>query len=210
MSLDADTLTHHGASFGSGSVLVIACGALAREITALERLNGWSHITLRCLPAILHNAPQKIPQAVRSAIHQGRKDGFQQIRVAYADCGTGGQLDQICKEEDVARIQGPHCYAFFDGIENFERRSAEEIGAFFLTDFLARQFEAFVIDPLGLDRHPELRDMYFGNYDRLVYLAQTQDDALTQKAQSAADRLSLRFERRYTGYGALEDFISRD
>ncbi|MEL7215332.1 MAG: DUF1638 domain-containing protein, partial [Pseudomonadota bacterium] len=145
---------------------------------------------------------------VRTAIRQGRADGFQTILIGYADCGTGGLLDEVCEDEGVERIQGPHCYAFFDGLEAFAARAEEEMGAFFLTDFLARQFDAFVTKPLGLDRHPELRDMYFAHYDRLVYLAQTHDPDLDAKARAGAAALGLRFERRFTGYGLLEDFIA--
>jgi hypothetical protein len=208
MDATADDLTHSGAELGNGRVLLIACGALARGIMTLQRLNGWTHLTLRCLPAILHNTPDQIPTAVRDAIQQGRADGYTSIRVAYADCGTGGLLDTVCTEEGVQRIAGPHCYAFFDGLEAFAARSEDEIGAFFLTDFLAKQFNAFVIEPLGLDRHPQLRDMYFAHYDRLVFLAQTDDPELTRAAEAAAERLGLRFERRFTGYGLLEDFVA--
>ena len=206
--MDDATLTHQGVQSGQGRVLLIACGALSREIVALQRLNGWDHLTLRCLPAILHNSPEKIPGEVQKAIRAGKADGFAHIRVAYADCGTGGLLDTVCAEEQVTRIAGPHCYAFFDGLEAFAARSDDEIGAFFLTDFLAKQFDAFVTEPLGLDRHPDLRDMYFAHYDRLVYLAQTDDPALTEAAKTAAQKLGLRFERRFTGFGALETFIA--
>lgn len=183
-------------------MLLVACGALAREILALKRLNGWDHIDLTCLPAILHNHPDRITAAVREAVGRHRAD-YDRVAVVYADCGTGGTLQAACAEMGVEMIAGPHCYAFFDGLERFEAR--DEITAFYLTDFLARQFEAFVWTPLGLDRHPELREMYFGNYDRLVYLAQTEDPALTEKARACAEKLGLAFERRYTGYGELAD-----
>lgn len=169
MNVSDEDLVSEGAELGSGRVLLIACGALAREIVALQSAGHWTHLTLRCLPAILHNTPQDIPSRVRTAIRQGRADGFQTILIGYADCGTGGLLDEVCEGEGVERIQGPHCYAFFDGLEAFAARAEEGMGAFFLTDFLARQFDAFVTKPLGLDRHPELRDMYFAHYDRLVY-----------------------------------------
>jgi hypothetical protein len=191
----------------SADVLIIACGALAREINAITAANGLDHITLTCLPAILHNRPEKIPDAVRQAIREGRKQGFERIAIAYADCGTGGYLDRVCEEENVTRIAGPHCYAFFSGTEDFLARDATDMDAFFLTDFLAKQFEAFVVEPLGLDRHPELRDAYFGNYKRLVYLVQVEDAALEAKARAAAERLGLAFETRMTGYGDLADFV---
>lgn len=184
-------------------VQVIACGALAREILAVCAMNGLDHLELTCLPAIWHNHPERIAPGVKAAIARARAEGAARIFVAYADCGTGGALDRICEEEDVERIAGPHCYSFFAGNDAFATHWQEDMTAFFLTDFLVRQFDAFVVEPLGLDRHPELRDMYFGNYDKLVYLAQTDDAALSDKARQAADRLGLAFEHRFTGYGDL-------
>ncbi len=195
---------------GQGRVLLIACGALAREILALCELNGWNHMDLACLPAKLHNQPQAIPESVRARIVRARADGYESIFVVYADCGTGGLLDRVCEEEGVERIEGPHCYSFFDGNAAFEARTdAGEITAFYLTDFLARQFETLIWKGMGLDRHPELLPMMFGNYERIVYLAQTDDPALEAKARAAADRLGLGFEMRRTGYGDLARFMSR-
>lgn len=185
---------------GDRSVLILACGALAHEILALRRANGWTHLDLQCLPAILHNRPEKIAPMVEAAVVEKRAR-YDRIFVAYADCGTGGQLQAVCDRLGVEMIAGPHCYAFFEGLDSFAAR--DEIDAFYLTDFLARQFDAFVWEPLGLDRHPDLREMYFGHYRRLVYLAQTDDPVLTEAARSAADRLGLEFERRATGYGGL-------
>ncbi|EAQ03597.1 hypothetical protein OB2597_03217 [Pseudooceanicola batsensis HTCC2597] len=185
---------------GRGRILVLACGALAREILALIEANGWSHVDLHCLPAILHNYPAKITGAVQEAVAR-RRTAYEKVFVAYADCGTGGDLAQACADMGVEMIQGPHCYAFFDGLARFAAR--DEIFAFYLTDFLTRQFDTFVWRGLGIDRHPELLPMYFGHYRKLVYLAQTDDPDLTAKAQAAADRLGLAFERRYTGYGDL-------
>lgn len=206
MSLPSDhVLTEQG--FGeshNGSVLLICCGALAREILALKAANSWDHMVLRCLPAKLHLYPKKITPAVREAIHKGREDGFGTIYVLYADCGTGGHLDSLCAEEGVERIAGPHCYSFFDGNEAFAERADDEMRSFYLTDFLVKQFDAFVWRPMGLDRHPELRDMYFGNYESLIYLAQTNNPELDAKAALCAERLGLRYERRATGYGDLE------
>lgn len=185
----------------AGSILLVACGALAREILELIRLNQWKHMDLQCLPAILHNSPDKITPAVRDIVMDKRSD-YDTIFVVYADCGTGGLLKTACDELGVDMIAGPHCYSFFEGNDAFA--SKDEATAFYLTDFLARQFEAFVWKPLGLDRHPELRDMYFGNYEKLVYQAQTDDPKLTKTARDCADRLGLAFERRLTGYGDLE------
>lgn len=190
----------------SGRVLIIACGALAHEILALIRLNGWTHMDLTCLPAILHNHPERIAEAVDLAIRKHR-DTHEQLFVAYADCGTGGTLQQVCDRNGVQMIRGPHCYAFFEGVDQFAAH-ADEITAFYLTDFLTRQFDAFVWKPLGLDRHPGLRDMYFGHYTKLVYQAQTDDPALTAKARDCANRLGLAFERRFTGYGDLQTALS--
>jgi len=189
------------------SVCVIACGALAREILAVLEANRLHHVELRCLSALLHNRPERIPGAVREAIAQARADGFAEILIGYADCGTGGLLDALIEEEGVTRIGGPHCYAFFSGTASFIEEYRDICTAFFLTDFLARQFDSVIYGPLGLDKHPELRDMYFGNYEKVIYLAQTEDPELDCKARDAADRLGLAFERRQTGYGELTDFL---
>jgi len=186
-----------------GQVMLIACGALAREILAVNAANGWDHAVLECLPAKLHNAPQHIAEAVRLKIRDGRARGFGEIFVVYADCGTGGALDAVCAEEGVARIPGPHCYAFFDGVEGFDARHGAEPGTLYLTDFFARQFDALIWRGFGLDQAPEMRDILFANYTRVVYLAQTEEADLDARARDAADRLGLRYERRFTGYGDL-------
>lgn len=193
---------------GKGRVLVIACGALAHEILALKRANGWDHLDLACLPAIWHNHPDRIAPGLAEAMARHRA-GYDTILVAYADCGTGGALARLCAELGVEMIEGPHCYAFFEGLPTVEARGGDEIGAFYVTDFLARQFDAFVWRPLGLDRHPELIPSYFGNYEKLVHLAQTDDPALDQAARAAAARLGLVHERRFTGYGDLARFLAR-
>lgn len=199
---DDGALTQDGLDPGGhGRTLLLACGALAREIVDLIRLNGWNHLDLACLPAILHNTPDRIPDAVAAAVARHRAD-YARICVVYADCGTGGRLQALCDRLGVEMVAGPHCYAFFDGVERFAAR--DEMTAFYLTDFLVRQFDAFVIRPLGLDRHPELRDTYFGNYETLVYLAQTDDPDLDLRARACAARLGLDYTRRLTGYGALE------
>ena len=190
------------------ATLLIACGALAREILAVIEINGLTGIALECLPATLHNRPERIPEAVRGKVRVARARGVENIHVVYADCGTGGLLDRVCEEEGVARIAGPHCYAFFDGPDDFAARAEEEIGAFYLTDFLARQFDTLIWKGMGLDRHPDLRDMYFAHYDRVVHLAQTDDPALDERARAAAARLGLRYVRRATGYGALTGFVT--
>ncbi|KQI73220.1 hypothetical protein AN191_04880 [Loktanella sp. 5RATIMAR09] len=194
-------LTNQGiAPEGKGRVLLIACGALAREILAIKAANGLDHLDLQCLPAILHNHPEKIVPAVRQAVAKHR-DAYETVFVVYADCGTGGLLQTACAEMGIGMVAGPHCYSFFEGNDVFADH--DEITAFYLTDFLVRQFDAFVWEPLGLARHPELRDMYFGNYEKLVYQAQTDDPDLTVKAEACAAKLGLGFERRFTGYGDL-------
>lgn len=185
-----------------GKILIIACGALAREIIDLKEANRWTHLDLTCLPANYHLYPDKITAAVQKTVAKHR-DAYDNIFIAYADCGTGGLLQAACAELGVEMIAGPHCYSFFEGNDRFATTSADEITTFYLTDFLVRQFDAFIIKPMGLDRHPDLRDMYFGNYEKLVYQAQTDDPALTAKAKTCADRLGLAFERRFTGYGDL-------
>ena len=142
-----------------------------------------------------------------TAIVEARAQGVDRIFVGYADCGTGGDLDKVCARHGVERIAGPHCFAFYQGMEQFDRLEDRDMRAFYMTDFLARQFDAFLVEPLGLDRHPELRDIYFGNYEKLVFLAQTEDPELTDKARAAAAFLGLGFERRFTGYGDLTDAL---
>ena len=199
-----DTLTHSGLEARDGGrVLLIACGALAHEILTLKRLNGWNHMDLTCLPAKLHLYPDKITEAVAEAVEKSRA-AYDHIFVVYADCGTGGQLQAKCDALGVEMIEGPHCYSFFEGNDAFAARGDDDMRAFFLTDFLVRQFDAFVWKPMGLDRHPELRDMIFGNYTTLIYQAQTENPALVRKARACADRLGLTFEYRFTGYGDLE------
>lgn len=199
---DDSTLRDDGFSAQkAGSVLLIACGALAREILDVKEKNGWDHLDLTCLPAILHNSPEQIVPAVKAAVEKHRAS-YDRIYVVYADCGTGGLLQAACDDLGVEMVAGPHCYSFFEGNDAFAAR--DEFTAFYLTDFLVRQFDAFVWEPLGLDRHPKLRDMYFAHYTKLVYQAQIDDPALTAKAQDCAARLGLDFERRFTGYGDLE------
>ena len=201
--IDAE-LTENGLTeLSAGRILLIACGALAREILDLKKAKGWDHMDLTCLPAKLHLYPEKITEAVIDSVAKHRAS-YDEIFVVYADCGTGGLLQTACDNMGVQMVSGPHCYSFFEGNERFAGISESEFTAFYLTDFLVRQFEAFIIKPMGLDRHPELRDMYFGNYEKLVYQAQTDDPALTKKAKEAAETLGLAFERRLTGYGDLE------
>lgn len=188
-------------------VLVIACGALAREIIELRHANRWDHLHLTCIDARLHNRPEQIPSRLRQRIRENA-DRYSQIFVAYADCGTGGGIDRVLEEEGVERLPGAHCYQFYAGSERFAALADAEPGTFYLTDFLARHFERLVIQPLRLDQHPELHGKYFGNYKRLVYLSQTDNKALLDAAHAAAERLGLTFEHVHCGYGGLKSSLS--
>ena len=187
---------------GRGQVLLIACGALAREIIVLIERNRWQAFDVACLPAKWHNTPELIVPGVRAKIREAR-GRYQRIFVLYGDCGTGGALDRMLAEEGVERIDGPHCYAFFSGNPAFLQQSEHEFTAFYLTDYLARQFDKLIWEGLGMDRHPELREIYFGNYTKVVYLAQAPDQDLVRRAEAAAQKLGLAYEYRFTGYGDL-------
>ena len=193
----------------NASTLVIACGALAHEITALQRINQWSHLAVQCLPADWHNTPEKITPGVAARIAQARAAGFEHLFVAYADCGTGGQLDALLEREGVERLPGAHCYGFFAGDRLFDELNEAALGSFYLTDFLLRHFDRLAIRGLGLDRHPELLPVYFGNYTHLVYLAQRESPDGRALGEAAARRLGLRFTYRLTGYGELETGLRR-
>lgn len=192
----------------SRRVLVIACGALARELREITALNGLHEVTVECLPARLHNRPQLIPAAVQQRLRAAR-DNYSTILVGYMDCGTGGELDRVCAAEGVTRLPGAHCYELFAGRAAFPALHEAELGTFYLTDYLARHFERLIMQGLGLIDHPELRDSYFAHYTRLLYLAQTDNPDLTERARHAADRLGLRYERIFTGYGDIAVQLSQ-
>lgn len=182
---------------------------IAREILAVcQRLN-LKHIDLKCLPAEWHHYPEKIAPGVEKAVKDAKKQGFKHIFIAYADCGTGGKLDKVCKELKVERIEGPHCFSFYMGNEQFKIEEEKWMTTFFMTDFLARHFKTFLMKPLGLDKHPELRDAYFGHYDKMLYLAQTQNKNLEEKAKEAAEILGLEYVYQKTGYGDLETHLKQ-
>ena len=188
-------------------VLVIACGALAREINALKQSHGWEHIDMKCIDAKLHFRPEKIGAAVRERIAQYR-DQYERIYIGYAECGTAGEIDKIVEEEGIDRLPGAHCYQFFAGASVFDELADAEPGTFYLTDFLVRHFQSLVVTALKLDQHPELHDAYFGNYTRVVYLSQTHDETLLAGAKAAAEFLRLNFEHRHCGYGELETSLA--
>ena len=191
-------------------VLVVACGALAKElrhlIAAFDQEGGSRGIDLECLPAKLHNRPELIPEAVRQRVRAAR-DQYRTILVGYADCGTGGLLDKVCEEERVERLPGPHCYELYAGAEAFTQLQEQELGTLYLTDYLVRHFERLILEGLGISDHPELQEIYFKNYTRLAHLSQEPDPELDRQARQAADRLGLRFERVATGYGGLVDAL---
>jgi len=185
------------------TTLIIACGAIAHELVELQRRNGWEHARVKCLPADLHNTPKNIAGAVESAIREHRPQ-FDHIYVAYGDCGTGGKLDAVLSKWGVERLPGAHCYDFFARPDHLAALAEQEPGTFYLTDFLTRHFERLVIRGLGLDRHPELRDEYFGNYRRLVLLSQAPSAELTGQARAHAETLGLDFEEHVTGLRHFE------
>ena len=185
-------------------LLVIACGALAREIVWLQKHNAWSQIDLQCLDAELHNRPKLIPQKLREKIGQNR-DHYEHIFVAYGDCGTGGEIDRVLAEagESIERLPGAHCYSFYAGEPRFTQIADQELGTFYLTDFLVEHFDRLVIKGLKLDKYPQLRDQYFAHYKLVVYLSQRQDPDLVARAKTAAEYLGLQFRHEQVGYGDL-------
>lgn len=185
---------------------MIACGALAHELVRVRDLNNWNHIEFQCLPASLHNHPEKIPEAVREKVRENR-DHFSKIFIGYADCGTGGLLDKVISEEGIERLPGAHCYELFAGSEKFNALHESEIGTFYLTDYLADNFDRLIIEGLGIDRYPELKDQYFGHYKKLVYLAQKEDPKTEQKACKAAEFLGIAYQQELTGDTELNEVL---
>lgn len=190
-------------------VLLLACGALARELAQIVRVNRWTHVRIRCLPPDLHNRPTEIPSAVRKQIEKGLGQ-FEQIFVAYGDCGTGGKLDEVLREYGIERLPGAHCYEFFAGSEDFATIAEAEPGTFYLTSFLVRHFDRLVRKGLGLDERPELKDLYFGNYRRLVFLAQDDDTRIAEQARQHARYLGLEFQRHFTGTRRVERCLTEN
>ncbi len=190
-------------------VLVIACGMIAREVIAVRETLRLDHLDLTCLPAEYHYRPDRIAPALETAISKARDEGYRHIFVGYADCGTGGDIDRVCKAHGIERIAGPHCFAFYQSLPAFEAVAEDDMTSFYMTDFLCRHFDAFFMKPMGLDRHPELIEDFFGNYEKLIYLAQTDDPALETVAIRAAKMLGLVYERRLTGYGDLTPALKK-
>lgn len=190
-------------------LLVIACGMIAREVLAVKEGLKLDHLELTCLPAEFHFYPDRIAPAMDKAIEEAKAEGYRHIFVGYGDCGTGGLLDRVIEKHGVERMAGPHCFAFYQSMDAYAKVADDDMMSFYMTDFLCRQFEAFFIKPLGLDRHPELIKDYFGNYEKLIYLAQTDDPELDKVAEKAAAMLGLAYERRPTGYGDLTPELAR-
>jgi hypothetical protein len=189
---------------GRGTTLLIACGALAREIVDLIEVNRWTHLDVSCLPAKLHHTPNLIPGAIQAKIREMR-GRYQKIYVLYGDCGTGGLLDRVLQDEgDIERIAGPHCFSFFMGNDGFEAQNEQDLGTFYLTDYFCRRFDKFVWEALGLDRREDMAAFVFANYTTLLFMPQTRDAALEVKAQEIAHRLKLKYAYRFCGYGELE------
>ena len=191
----------------AGRLLIIACGALARELGDVIKTSRLDWVDIECLPAVLHNTPKLITDAVRERLDRasGRYD---MIFVGYADCGTGGMLDRLLEERGIERLPGAHCYEFFAGANRFAQLHEEDPATFYLTDFLVKHFDRLVWQGLGLDRWPQLRDDYFGNYRRVIYLSQVSSDVLVPRAMEAAARLGLAFEHHHVGYGDFQPAVS--
>ena len=189
-------------------ILIIGCGALAHEVREIIKLNDWDNVRLQCLNADLHNTPKILPAKIKESIDSNIND-YSKIFLAYADCGTGGLIDLITKDYDIERLDGAHCYEFFSGSSVFEELSEKEIGTFYLTDFLVKNFDRLVIDGLGIQKYPALKEEFFKNYKNVVYLAQKQDNVLESKARECADYLNLEFSALFTGLNNLENQLSK-
>ena len=189
---------------------MLACGALVAELRAVLAANDLTdRVEVRYLPAHLHNRPERIVPHLRELLAEHDPDGDRPVLIGYADCGTGGNLDRMLADEPrLARLPGDHCYEFFTGGAAFEQLQGREVGTFYLTDFLAKHFQALVWEGLGLDRHPELLPAYFGNYTRLVLLSQTDDAKVVEAARVGAERLGLRFEHHHTGLQPFEQAVT--
>ena len=192
-----------------GRLLVIGCGALAEELSALKRANQWTALDIKCLDAALHNRPERIADRLESVLAQHHAQ-YTNILIAYADCGTGGAVDRVAQQFNAQRLPGAHCYEFYATSPVFEALAEAEPGTFYLTDFLVRHFDRLVIEEMKLDEHPELEEMLFGRYRRVVYLAQVDSSELLDQAERAATRLKLPLEVVTTGYGLLAKTVEEE
>ena len=186
---------------GSESGLtLIACGALVRELLGITAQFPDGQVDLTCLPASWHNHPEKIVPGLR---RKGRR-----LAVVYGDCGTGVEIDTFLESENVPRIPGPHCYEMYLQQPDFDDEMERELGTFFLTDYTVPHFERIIMQGMGLRRHPQLRDLYFGNYTRVLYIAQTEDPSFERKAMVAADELGLAYQYRFAGFGRFTPWVT--
>lgn len=192
-----------------GRLLVIGCGALAEELSALKRANQWTALDIKCLDAALHNRPERIADRLESVLAQYHTE-YTNILIAYADCGTGGAVDRVARQFNAQRLPGAHCYEFYATSPVFEALAEAEPGTFYLTDFLVRHFDRLVIEEMKLDEHPELEEMLFGRYRKVVYLAQVASSELLDEAERAATRLKLPLEVVTTGYGLLAKTVEEE
>ncbi|MEC7959046.1 MAG: DUF1638 domain-containing protein [Pseudomonadota bacterium] len=192
-----------------GRLLVIGCGALAEELSALKRANQWTALDIKCLDAALHNRPEQIADRLESVLAQYHAE-YTNILIAYADCGTGGAVDRVARQFNAQRLPGAHCYEFYATSPVFEALAEAEPGTFYLTDFLVRHFDRLVIEEMKLDEYPELEEMLFGRYRKVVYLAQVDSSELLQQAEWAARRLKLPLEVVTTGYGLLAKTVEEE
>ena len=190
-------------------LLVIGCGALAEELSALKRANQWTALDIKCLDAALHNRPEQIADRLESVLAQYHAE-YTNILIAYADCGTGGAVDRVARQFNAQRLPGAHCYEFYATSPVFEALAEAEPGTFYLTDFLVRHFDRLVIEEMKLDEHPELEEMLFGRYRKVVYLAQVDSSELLHQAERAATRLKLPLEVVTTGYGLLAKTVEEE
>ena len=192
-----------------GRLLIIGCGALAEELSALKRANQWTALDIKCLDAALHNRPEQIADRLESVLAQYHAE-YTNILIAYADCGTGGAVDRVARQFNAQRLPGAHCYEFYATSPVFEALAEAEPGTFYLTDFLVRHFDRLVIEEMKLDEYPELEEMLFGRYRKVVYLAQVDSSELLQQAEWAARRLKLPLEVVTTGYGLLAKTVEEE
>ncbi|MEC7610322.1 MAG: DUF1638 domain-containing protein [Pseudomonadota bacterium] len=192
-----------------GRLLIIGCGALAEELSALKRANQWTALDIKCLDAALHNRPEQIADRLESVLAQYHAE-YTNILIAYADCGTGGAVDRVARQFNAQRLPGAHCYEFYATSPVFEALAEAEPGTFYLTDFLVRHFDRLVIEETKLDEYPELEEMLFGRYRKVVYLAQVDSSELLQQAGRAARRLKLPLEVVTTGYGLLAKTVEEE
>ena len=192
-----------------GRLLVIGCGALAEELSALKRANQWTALDIKCLDAALHNRPERIADRLESVLAQHHAE-YSNILIAYADCGTGGAVDRVAQQFNAQRLPGAHCYEFYATSPVFAALAEAEPGTFYLTDFLARHFDRLVVEEMKLDEHPELKEMLFGRYRKVVYLAQGDSSELLVQAERAATRLKLPLEVVKTGYGLLAKKVEEE